>query len=304
MILSKINKVHPLIKVVSLSLICFFAIKQPISHNGNGSKKYQKLKFFKPVVDSLISRGIDSESVFQLINNNQTYFNEKYTKVNVVQQNIQPYPLTIESKSLKAIQEFIETNTVTLKSAEQKFEIPRKIVVSILWVETKFGDVLGTNHLLSVFLSMSMSSNPEIFNKNFNEIKQTANSSLNVDSLWNYMKKRANDKTAFAINELIALLKIRKRSGIDIFELFGSFSGAFGIPQFLPSSYLAYGFDGDGDGKVNLFNVSDAIYSVCNFLKQNGWKNNDSTACFNALFRYNRSKDYVARVLFIARKIP
>jgi membrane-bound lytic murein transglycosylase B len=290
-------------KLIFFILLFFFAIRQPISHNGNSSKKYQKIIFFKSVVDSLLQKGADSESVFQLINNYQTHFNEKYTKVNVFPQNLPQYPFSIKNSSLRAIRKFIEANSTILGIAEQKFGVPREIIASILWVETRLGDILGTNHLPSVFLSMAMASNPEILNKNFYEIKESANASLSLDSLWNIIKRRADDKAAFAINELIALLKMKKEFRVDVFELYGSISGAFGISQFLPSSYIAYGVDGDGDGEINLFNISDAIFSVGNFLKQNGWKNNDSIACFNALFRYNRSKDYVNRVFFVARKI-
>lgn len=303
MILAWINEIHFSIKLIFFVLVFLFAIRQPISHNGNSSKKYQKIKFFKSVVDSLLLKGADSESVFQLINNYQTHFNEKYTKVNVLPQNLQPYPFSIKNSSIRTIRKFIESNSTILDAAEQKFGVPREILASILWVETKLGDVVGTNHLLSVFLSMAMASNPEILNKNFYEIRESANASLSLDSLWNVIKRKADDKVAFAINELIALLKMKKEFRIDVFELYGSISGAFGISQFLPSSYVAYGIDGDGDGEINLFNMSDAIFSVGNFLKQNGWKNNDTTACFNALFRYNRSKDYVNRVLFVARKI-
>lgn len=303
MILAWINEVHLFIKLIFFVLVFLFAIRQPISHNGNSAKKYQKVKFFKSVVDSLIQKGADSESVFQLINNYQTHFNEKYAKVNVLPQNLPQYPFFIKNSSVIAIKKFIEANSTILEMAEQRFGVPREIVASILWVETKLGDVLGTHHLPSVFLSMAMASNPEVLNKNFYEIKKYANASLNLDSLWNIVKRKADDKTAFAINELIALLKMKKGFRVDVFELYGSISGAFGIPQFLPSSYITYGIDGDGDGKINLFNMSDAVFSVGNFLKQNGWKNNDSIACFNALFRYNRSKDYVNQVLFVARKI-
>lgn len=303
MILAWINEIHCSVKLIVFVLVFLFAIRQPISHNGNSSKKYQKIKFFKSVVDSLLQKGADSESVFQLINNYQTHFNEKYTKVNVLPQNLPQYPFSIKNSSIRAIRKFIEANSAILGVAEQKFGVPREILVSILWVETKLGDVLGTNHLPSVFLSMAMASSPEILNKNFYEIKESANTSLSLDSLWKVIKRRADDKSAFAVNELIALLKMKKEFRVDILELYGSISGAFGISQFLPSSYVAYGIDGDGDGKINLFNISDAIFSVGNFLKQNGWKSNDTIACFNALFRYNRSKDYVNRVLFVARKI-
>lgn len=62
--------------------------------------------------------------------------------------------------------------------------------------------------------------------------------------------------------------------------------GAFGLCQFLPSSYLSFAIDGNGDGVVDLFNVEDVIFSVANYLKKHGWSDSFYHKV-SALYAYN-----------------
>src|SRR5439155_20900390 len=84
----------------------------------------------------------------------------------------------------------------------------------------------------------------------------------------------------------------------------GSPLGAFGLPQFLPTSYLRYGTDADGDGRVDLFDVPDAATSCARYLAAAGWRPGCSaTVQRTALRTYNHSEAYVATVLAISRAI-
>jgi membrane-bound lytic murein transglycosylase B len=84
----------------------------------------------------------------------------------------------------------------------------------------------------------------------------------------------------------------------------GSGSGAFGYPQFLPTSYLRYGTDGDGDGIVDLYDSRDAAASCANYLASHGWKTATSDAQRRAvIWRYNHSAPYVDTVLTLAGRI-
>ena len=94
------------------------------------------------------------------------------------------------------------------------------------------------------------------------------------------------------------------KSSINIFNIKGSFAGAFGIPQFLPSNYIKFGVDGNGDGKVSLFTMEDAVLSTANYLAGFGWK-----AALplpekrKVIWNYNRSEAYVSAVLGVAEKL-
>ncbi len=101
--------------------------------------------------------------------------------------------------------------------------------------------------------------------------------------------------------ELLALFKAAKKHNLDILSLKGSYSGAFGLPQFLPSSMLKYGVDGNQDGKVSLFEEIDAIYSVANYLKVHGWKSSlPPSVQTQVILSYNNSKPYGEAVLKVA----
>lgn len=80
-------------------------------------------------------------------------------------------------------------------------------------------------------------------------------------------------REAFFTKELMASLKIIDQGHIKVQELKGSWAGAMGQNQFMPSSYLHYGVDGDGDGKIDIWtNTRDVFASTANYLKMEGWK--------------------------------
>ena len=85
----------------------------------------------------------------------------------------------------------------------------------------------------------------------------------------------------------------------DPLELKSSWAGAIGIPQFIPTSYLDFGVDGNKDGKINLFDLEDAFHSVANYLIKNGWENNT----LQAIYSYNHSLNYVMGVKAYAEEL-
>jgi len=84
----------------------------------------------------------------------------------------------------------------------------------------------------------------------------------------------ADEKRAkFARTQLIAALKILQRGDVKPSQFTGSWAGAMGHTQFIPTSYLLYGFDADGNGKADIWNsVPDALATAANLLKKNGWQ--------------------------------
>ncbi|QKI88572.1 lytic murein transglycosylase [Thiomicrorhabdus xiamenensis] len=80
-------------------------------------------------------------------------------------------------------------------------------------------------------------------------------------------------RSRFFSKELIAALKILDQGHVTLDDMKGSWAGAMGQVQFMPSNYLKYAVDGDGDGKINLWkSIPDALYSAGNFLNQLGWQ--------------------------------
>lgn len=150
--------------------------------------------------------------------------------------------------------------------ARKNYGVDPYTIVSILRVETTFGTTLGAESI--------------------------------VNSLYTLYVMR-EDRRKFAFTELIHFIAIADREGRDPFEVKGSWAGAFGLPQFIPSSYRAYAVDGDGDGKVDLFGFPDAIASVANYLSRHGWKHDQR----RAILRYNNWGFYADLVTEYALRV-
>ena len=113
--------------------------------------------------------------------------------------------------------------------------------------------------------------------------------------------KRAKLLEEMFYPEILAVLEIAKLSRVDPFEIIGSGAGAFGIPQFLPSSYLKFGVDADGDGRVSLFSFPDAIASCANFFKSYGWRDDaPPKKKRQVIWQYNHSAAYIDATLKVA----
>ena len=115
-------------------------------------------------------------------------------------------------------------------------------------------------------------------------------------------------RTELFQGELIAALKILQRGDLPLRELIGAFAGEIGQTQFLPSSYIKYGVDFDGNGHVDLrHSVPDVLASTANLLKVNGWKAGapfgEGTANFEAMREWNRSEVYRKTIVLMAERI-
>ena len=108
--------------------------------------------------------------------------------------------------------------------------------------------------------------------------------------------------------ELIAALQILQRGDLPQRELIGAYAGEIGQTQFLPSSYIKYGVDYDGDGRVDLrHSVPDVLASTANLLKTNGWQAGapfrEGTANFEVMREWNRSVVYRKTMVLFAERL-
>jgi lytic murein transglycosylase len=115
-------------------------------------------------------------------------------------------------------------------------------------------------------------------------------------------------RTELFQGELIAALKIVQRGDLPLRDLIGAFAGEIGQTQFLPSSYIKYGVDYDGDHRVDLrHSVPDVLASTANLLKVNGWQAGqpygEGTANFNAMREWNHSEVYRKTLVLFAEKL-
>jgi membrane-bound lytic murein transglycosylase B len=167
------------------------------------------------------------------------------------------------------------------------------VIASLLWVETRHGRDLGHFHVASALYSLTQADYPTLLAGLLDQARKKA---ADYDMLMEArLQERARAKSEWAASELVALQEIHQKGWKDARKLQGSFSGAFGMAQFMPSSYLTWAKG--RRAKPNLFKAEDSILSVANYLKSNGWTRANRAAQEGALFHYNRDKAYVHHIL-------
>jgi membrane-bound lytic murein transglycosylase B len=149
-------------------------------------------------------------------------------------------PIFVTSTRTRGGVQFWQQNQALLERAEREYGVAPEIIVAIIGVETLYGGNTGKHRVLDSLSTLAFG-----------------------------YPKRAK----FFRKQLEELLLLGREEGIDILEAKGSYAGAMGIPQFIPSSYRAYAVDFDGDGKRDLLHsTADAIGSVANYFRRHGWK--------------------------------
>ncbi|WP_034695016.1 lytic murein transglycosylase B [Acidovorax sp. NO-1] len=152
----------------------------------------------------------------------------------------------IDPVRIRAGQRFWQENQATLARAEREYGVPAEIIVGIIGVETIYGQQMGTFRVMDALATLAFD--------------------------FPAAHPRAAERTEFFRRELEQFLSLTHRSNIDPFEPRGSYAGAMGLGQFMPSSWVRYAIDFDGDGRVDLFNSpADAIGSVANYFIGHGW---------------------------------
>ncbi|MBT3225771.1 MAG: lytic murein transglycosylase [Deltaproteobacteria bacterium] len=197
--------------------------------------------------------------------------------------------------SIYLANQFAKKWRTMLARASRKFGVDSEVLVAVLLVETGFGNVLGRYSIVSVYSSIII--------EHLRQQKQCALRNM-TGCLDSTASHRLQKKAKWAEKELKALVEIAINSKRSLFRFKGSYAGAFGIPQFLPSSYLKWGYDSDKNGSVNLFLFPDAIYSTANYLKAHGWqKGLHHKSNQTVVWKYNHSQIYVDTIFKVAKKV-
>ncbi len=200
---------------------------------------------------------------------------------------------------------FMQEHDKCFSEATKRYHVPASVISSLLWIETRHGDDTGTFHTLSVFLNllqMDRKQNRQHFieqamkqNKNDHQFKEK--------ELRHLLAERTSRKSEWARQEILALAKIHDDKKLDLKALHGSYAGAFGLPQFIPSSYLTFAKANKIKKSPDLNKPNDAIMSVAYYLTKHGWKNKTADKKVAALMKYNNSRDYADSILQIAKRV-
>jgi membrane-bound lytic murein transglycosylase B len=260
---------------------------------------------FAPLSEPLLKAGLDTSALITFLSDPDLKFQESLVKINVTgYRKKADYSHNYNAYSIKKCRQFMEEHFSELQAASQRYGVMPEVITAILWVETKFGTITGKHYLPSVFFTIALAAEPANIERNKQALRQESPAPPDSELIMldQKIEQRARKKADWALREILALDTLRRIYPADFHSLHGSTAGAFGWSQFLPSSYLRWSADGDGDGVRDLFNKYDAIASVANYLKSNGW-GPDRQAQEKAVFHYNNSRDYVDAVLTLAVKI-
>ena len=153
----------------------------------------------------------------------------------------------IEPVRIQAGLQFWLRHRKTLERAEREYGVPASIIVGIIGVETLYGQNTGNFRVVDALGTLAFH--------------------------FPQAHPRATERQAFFRSELEQFLQLTSRSGADPLAIRGSYAGALGLPQFMPSSWTKFAIDFDGDGRIDLFgSPADAIGSVANYFKAFQWR--------------------------------
>jgi membrane-bound lytic murein transglycosylase B len=153
-------------------------------------------------------------------------------------------PIFITEKRIRGGVDFWRENEALVRQASERFGVEPQIIVAIIGVETFYGRITGSYRVLDALTTLSF-----------------------------YYPDTGNDRSAFFSRELMQFFLLGSEEGLPLREVTGSYAGAMGLGQFMPSSYREYAVDLDEDGRRDLWSsMPDVIGSVANYLHRHGWQ--------------------------------
>ena len=219
-----------------------------------------------------------------------SYFVHRESKLN--------YGQFLEPGPMERAREYLRRHGEFLARAEREFGVDRHVIVAILQVETRLGTYVGSPRVFNILSSMAALTDLEVRNAVWDRVR--SDTRLTRERY----EARADQRAEWAYRELKAFLQYTAGENLDPLSIVGSYAGAMGFCQFMPSNISRYARDGDGDGRIDLFTHPDAIMSVASYLAAHGWRPDAGRDTrYKAVFAYNRSKYYVNTILEIADKL-
>jgi membrane-bound lytic murein transglycosylase B len=209
------------------------------------------------------------------------------------------YSAHFSPRAVQACRAFLTEHRSSFDRAQARYGVPREVVAALLWVETKHGRITGQESVAGVFFSLLQADHPDVLRATQAALAGKVGAPTAVQRA--KVRARSRAKARWALTELRALARLTKRGRLQVAGLRGSFAGAFGLPQFLPSSYEKWARAAAGRRHApDLYREADAIHSVANYLKAHGWRSRPRAARARALHDYNNSDGYVNVILKIA----
>lgn len=237
---------------------------------------------------SLIRNGFDQEFISKVFKDPRAEFlPDVVTKIAYLRKEKKAdYSHFLTSANVEKGRRFLAERNRLLTQAETTYGVSKEVITAILTVESDLGNKTGKYPVFNVFSSLAVMDTPEV---------------IGMLSLDTRLMGRLQKKAAWGKSELVAFLTYCRQNRLDPLNIRGSWAGAFGFSQFLPSSILRSGADGNRDNCVDLFCYEDAVFSIGNYLQKAGFRMGNRASWSKAIHAYNHSDPYVETVLTLAQ---
>ena len=254
---------------------------------------------FDHVQSRLIADGFDAERVRDLYRQPEVAFESRgvalFFRHSEARLN---YGQFLEERRIEMARQYVIDHSGALAAAEAQYDVPREIITAIMLVETQLGTLVGNQIVFNILSTMAALDDATVRKAFWSDLPTERRLKRKA------FEKKADRKSLWAYNELKALLRFVEAEKMDPVAIQGSYAGAMGYCQFMPSNALRLGVDGNGDERVDLFDHTDAIASVANYLKHHGWKPGMTRQQqYLVILKYNYSKPYANTILDIAARL-
>ena len=291
MFLIRITAKKYIIFLMGILMLCFFFFSQ----NAAGSKKSKN--YFESLQKRLIEDGLDKDRITELYKRPEVYFERKGVSRFLVHNEASlNYNQFTRRKSIRKALKYMKRHQKTLERTEKTYGVDKEIITAIILVETRFGMSLGGPSVLNTLSTMAALADPDVRNMFWGKVSKSSRLTRKQFERW------VERKSSWAYTELKAFLNYTAKENLDPAAVPGSYSGAMGIAQFMPTNILAFAKDGDNDESIDVFNHSDAITSIANFLKHYGWYPGiNGKKAYDVIYHYNHSQQYVDTILKVSK---
>jgi lytic murein transglycosylase len=264
----------PKLRLVIISFALFFATPSFAAHCGGDFNAFVA-SISEEAAAAGISQGVIS-SALGGVTEDAGVLNFDRRQRGTFRKSFEQYVATrVGAGRIRTGQAMLQRHAALLSRIERQFGVQPQILVAIWGLETDFGS--GDMGKLPVFRVLA---------------------TMGHDCR----------RTELFQSELLAALKIVQRGDLGVHDMIGAYAGEIGQTQFLPSSYIKYGVDYDGNGHVDLrHSVPDVLASTANLLKTNGWQAGapygEGSANFEAMREWNHSEVYRKAIGYFADRL-